>query len=100
MGGRGQQRRWPAAGTAAAGRRRACGHVPAKLSARAMLLDTGHNRKANANAVPVVAVRTGRVAGAGYDVQLEIVRMLADRREELTGNVFRPSTGFTGCCPH
>ena len=41
--------------------------VPAKLSARARLFDTGHNRKTDAHdahAVAVVAVRTTEVAGA------------------------------------
>ena len=41
--------------------------VPAKLSARARELDTGHNRKTDAHdahAVAVVAVRTTGLAGA------------------------------------
>ncbi len=61
--------------------------VPAKLSARARALDTGHNRKTDAHdahAVAVVAVRTKGLRVLSYDEQLEALRMLADRREELT----------------
>jgi transposase len=61
--------------------------VPAKLSARARLFDTGHNRKTDADdahAVAVVAVRTTGLRVLSYDVELEALRMLADRREELT----------------
>ena len=61
--------------------------VPAKLSARARLFDTGHNRKTDAHdahAVAAVAVRTHGLRVLSYDVELEALRMLADRREELT----------------
>ena len=61
--------------------------VPAKLSARVRLFDTGHNRKTDAHdahAVAVVAVRTEGLRVLSYDVELEALRMLADRREELT----------------
>jgi transposase len=61
--------------------------VPAKLSARARLLDTGHNRRTDAHdahAVAVVAVRTPGLRVLSYDVELEALRMLVDRREELT----------------
>ena len=61
--------------------------VPAKLSARARLFDTGHNRKTDAHdahAVAVVAVRTAGLRVLSYDAELEALRMLADRREELT----------------
>jgi len=61
--------------------------VPAKLSARARLFDTGHNRKTDAHdahAVAVVAVRTNGLRVLSYDGELETLRMLADRREELT----------------
>lgn len=60
--------------------------VPAKLSARARLLDTGHNRKTDphdAHAVAVVAVRTTGLRVLSYDVELEALRMLVDRRDEL-----------------
>jgi transposase len=61
--------------------------VPAKLAARARLFDTGHNRKTDAHdahAVAVVAVRTEGLRVLSYDEELEALRMLADRREELT----------------
>ncbi len=61
--------------------------VPAKLSARARLFDTGHNRKTDAHdahAVAAVAVRTSGLRVLSYDVELEALRMLADHREELT----------------
>jgi transposase len=60
--------------------------VPAKLSARARLLDTGHNRKTDAHdahAVAVVAVRTPGLRVLAYDVELEALRMLVDHRHEL-----------------
>ncbi|MEP6651291.1 MAG: IS110 family transposase [Lapillicoccus sp.] len=61
--------------------------VPAKLSARARMFDTGHNRKTDAHdahAVAVVAVRTRGLRVLAYDAQLEVLRMLVDRRAELT----------------
>ena len=61
--------------------------VPAKLSARARLLDTGHNRKTDAHdahAVAVVAVRTKTLRVLAYDAHLEVLRMLVDRRDELS----------------
>jgi len=61
--------------------------VPAKLSARARELDTGHNRKTDAHdahAVAVVAVRTSGLRVLAYDARLEALRLLADRRDELS----------------
>ena len=61
--------------------------VPAKLSARARALDTGHNRKTDphdAHTVAVVAVRTPRLRVLAHDVQLEALRLLVDRRAELS----------------
>ena len=61
--------------------------VPAKLSARVRLFDTGHNRKTDAHdahAVAVVAVRTMSLRVLSYEEQLEVLRMLVDRREEVT----------------
>lgn len=61
--------------------------VPAKLSARARLFDTGHNRKTDshdAHAVAVVAVRTRGLRVLSYDEGHEALRMLIDRRQELT----------------
>ena len=50
--------------------------VPAKLSARARLFDTGHNRKTDAHdahAVAVVAVRTRTLRVLAYDEQLKLL---------------------------
>ena len=61
--------------------------VPAKLSARARLLDTGHNRKTDAHdahAVAMVAVRRRNLRVLSYDADLEVLRMLIERRDELT----------------
>ncbi len=61
--------------------------VPAKLSARARLFDTGHNRKTDAHdahSVAVVAVRTKTLRVLSYDAELEALRMLSDRRAELS----------------
>jgi transposase len=61
--------------------------VPAKLSARARLFDTGHNRKTDAHdahSVAVVAVRTKTLRVLSYDADLEALRMLVDRRAELS----------------
>src|SRR6187455_55667 len=60
--------------------------VPAKLSARARQFDTGHNRKTDAHdahAVAAVAVRTKGLRVLSYDSDLEVLRMLTDRRSEL-----------------
>ena len=61
--------------------------VPAKLSARARLLGTGHNRKTDAHeahAVAVVAARSTGLRVLAYDVRLEALRLLVDRRDELS----------------
>ena len=61
--------------------------VPAKLSARERLFDTGHNRKTDAHdahSVAVVAVRTAGLRVLSYDAELEALRMLVDRRAELS----------------
>jgi transposase len=61
--------------------------VPAKLFARARLFDTGHNRKTDArdaHSVAIVAVRTTTLRVLRRDGELEALRMLCDRREELT----------------
>jgi transposase len=60
--------------------------IPPKLSARARLFDTGHNRKTDAHdahAVAAVAVRTKGLRVLSYDSDLEVLRMLTDRRAEL-----------------
>ena len=60
--------------------------VPAKLAARVRLFDTGHNRKTDAldaHSIAVVAVRTTGLRVVVEDGELEALRMLADRRDEL-----------------
>ena len=60
--------------------------VPPKLSARARLFDTGHNRKTDAHdahAVAAVAVRTKNLRVLTYDDELEALRMMSDRRTEV-----------------
>jgi transposase len=61
--------------------------VPAKLAARVRLFDTGHNRKTDArdaHSIAIVAVRTTTLRVLKADGELEALRMLCDRREELT----------------
>ncbi|MEP7191383.1 MAG: transposase [Actinomycetota bacterium] len=61
--------------------------VPAKLAARVRLFDTGHNRKTDAldaHSIAAVAVRTKTLRVLRPDGELEALRMLCDRREELT----------------
>ncbi|GAB2765276.1 hypothetical protein GCM10027020_17060 [Nocardioides salsibiostraticola] len=60
--------------------------VPAKLAARVRLFDTGHNRKTDAldaHSIAVVAVRTDGLRVVADDGELEALRMLTDRRDEL-----------------
>jgi transposase len=60
--------------------------VPAKLAARVRLFDTGHNRKTDAidaHSIAVVAARTSELRVVTRDGELEALRMLADRRDEL-----------------
>ena len=60
--------------------------VPAKLAARVRLFDTGHNRKTDAvdaHAIAIVAVRTTGLRVLAADGELEALRMLTDRRDEL-----------------
>ncbi|WP_210650782.1 IS110 family transposase [Nocardioides sp. SYSU D00065] len=60
--------------------------VPAKLAARVRLFDTGHNRKTDAldaHSIAVVAVRTDGLRMVVEDGELEALRMLTDRRDEL-----------------
>ena len=61
--------------------------VPAKLAARVRLLDTGHGRKTDAHdahAVAVAAVRAKELRVLSEDPELESLRMIIDRRDELT----------------
>jgi transposase len=60
--------------------------VPAKLAARVRLFDTGHNRKTDAldaHSIAIVAVRTPGLRVVAPDAELEALRMLTDRRDEL-----------------
>jgi transposase len=60
--------------------------VPAKLAARIRLFDTGHNRKTDAldaHSIAIVAVRTPGLRVVTPDGELEVLRMLTDRRDEL-----------------
>jgi transposase len=61
--------------------------VPAKLAARARFLDTGHGRKTDAHdahSVAVAAVRAKELRVLAPDGELEALRMLVDRRDELS----------------
>lgn len=61
--------------------------VPATLAARARLLETGHGRKTDhidARAVAVVAAQRPDLARVTADDHTRILRLLADRRDELT----------------
>jgi hypothetical protein len=61
--------------------------VPAKLAARVRLFDTVHSRKTDprdAHSIAIVAVRTQDLRVLRRDGELEALRMLCDRREELT----------------
>jgi len=61
--------------------------VPAKHAARVRLFDTGHNRKTDAvdaHAIAMVAVRAKGLREVTPDGELEALRMLADRRDELS----------------
>jgi hypothetical protein len=69
--------------------------VPAKLAARVRLFDTGHNRKTDAldaHSIAIVAVRTAGLRVLAADGELEALRMLTDRRDELAHLRSRPST--------
>jgi transposase len=60
--------------------------VPAKLAARVRLFDTGHNRKTDAldaHSIAMVAVRTSGLRMLVPDGELQALRMLIDRRDEL-----------------
>jgi len=60
--------------------------VPAKLAARARLLDTGHGRKTDAHdahSVAVAAVRAKNLRVLAPDGQLEARRLLVDHRDQL-----------------
>ena len=88
LGGRGQQRRRPAVGAAAAGRRRARGRRAGEARRPGRGCSTPGT---TARPTPTtrtrsrsVAVRTAGLRVLSYDGELEALRMLGDRREELT----------------
>lgn len=61
--------------------------VPATLAARARLLETGHGRKTDridARGVAVVAAQRPDLAVVAADDHTRVLRLLADRRDELT----------------
>ena len=61
--------------------------VPAKLAARARVFDTGHARKTDAHdahAIVMVALRTRGLRELRVDEGLAVLRLLADRRDELS----------------
>lgn len=60
--------------------------VPAKLSARSRVFDTGQGRKTDAHdahAIVMVALRDHRLPEVVIDEDLEVLRLLVDRRDEL-----------------
>ncbi|WP_211659260.1 IS110 family transposase [Phytoactinopolyspora halophila] len=66
--------------------------VPAKLAARARLLDTGHGRKTDvhdAHSVAVAAVRAKDLRVLVPDDQLQALRMLVDHRDQLSNRRVR-----------
>jgi transposase len=61
--------------------------VPAKLAARARVSGTGQGRKtdaADAHAIVMVALRDKGLRELGIDPELTVLRMLCDRRDELS----------------
>jgi hypothetical protein len=61
--------------------------VPAKLAARVRVFDTGNARKTDAtdaHAIAMVALRTPRLRELAYDEELIALRLLTDRRDELS----------------
>ena len=61
--------------------------VPAKLAARARVFDTGQGRKtdpADAHAIVMVALRDKRLREITADPGLTVLRLLCDRRDELS----------------
>jgi hypothetical protein len=66
--------------------------VPTKLASRARMLDIGHGRKTDAHSVAIAGVRSEGVRVLAADLELEVLRMPVDRREEVA----RQRNG-TGC---
>ena len=61
--------------------------VPAKLAARVRVFDTGHARKTDAtdaHAIAAAALRTPNLRVLAFDEELVALRLLVDRRDELS----------------
>jgi transposase len=61
--------------------------VPAKLAARARVFDTGQGRKTDAtdaHSIVMVALRDKALREVTVDPRLEVLRLLCDRRDELS----------------
>src|SRR6266542_2344567 len=61
--------------------------VPAKLAARIRSFDVGHGRKSDAtdaHAITMAALRTRGLRQLTHDEDLAVLRLLADRRDELS----------------
>ncbi len=61
--------------------------VPAKLAARARVFDTGQGRKTDAtdaHAIVLVALRDKSLRELSVDPDLQVLRLLCDRRDELS----------------
>ena len=80
--------------------------VPAKLAARARVFDTGQGRKTDAHdahAVVMVALRDKGLREVVVDADLQVLRLLCDRRDALSGRTSRawvvPTGSSVSCCP-
>ena len=82
--GCGRSRAVTGAGPTSARGRRARRRRAGQAGSRVRLFDTGHNRKAEAHSIAVVAVRTTTLRVLCRDGELEALWMLCDRREDLT----------------
>jgi transposase len=90
-----KDRRWAVEGASGVGRQLAqrlaaegerVVDVPAKLSTRARVFDTGHGRKTDpvdAHAIAVVGLRTAGLNEVDVDDEIVALRLLSDRRTEL-----------------
>jgi transposase len=61
--------------------------VPAKLAARVRVFDTGQGRKTDAtdaDSIVMAALRTRRLRQLAVNEELAVLRLLADRRDELS----------------
>ena len=76
--------------------------VPAKLSARVRVFDTGNARKTDpvdAHAVAMAALRAPTLKVLTFDEELVALRLLADRRDELSALRVQTVNGCIGCSP-